>query len=169
MSSHEREETLEEFLARMSDSLVTEEKDPTEKEMETSYKDRLVLSYFQQYYTRRRLEDIPSEARRFNMTFPLWKRLRKTNYTRMAERNVEARDFLTNLARLTGELERADARGLCSRMCDNFLSERQLVMPGTEASREIDSRIHFWRYIDEVVDYSGTLQGNNETLSQSGD
>ncbi len=164
----EREESIEEFLARMSDSLVVAEVQPAaEADTEKDYKRRLIQSYLKQYFVRRALGTVEDEARKFNETFPEWRKKRAQSYRKMQPRVERMQGFVATLARITEELGHQDVEDCCLEMQEELRTEKKDVMPGTDESRRIDSALEFWGYIDSVVICSELLPGGNWEQSVS--
>lgn len=166
----EGEESFEEFMARMSDSLIIEEQSAQDEDALRIqfYKDRLSESYLSQHFLRRKLGEIPEEARRLNTTFPTWKMRREENYRKAYDVSEKKVPMLLELADVTSTLVHSDVARVCMTRKQEFEDKKQTCMPGTDSARAVDDAIFGWGYIADIVSASELMiTGDGSTSPQS--
>lgn len=167
--SNEKEESLNEFLARMSDSLETEEASPDvelthiekwilENEqldhVTATIKQNLVDSFLRQYYYGKdlSLEIQKVEVPRMRAQFSTWRAIRESQYMRMpAERHHK-------IGLVTKSLEYKDIAVFCFRVSKEYESKMQTMLIGTDEARTASSNYRGYQLIHEIATHAQIVE-----------
>lgn len=155
-----KNESIDDFLARMSDSLEVAEVIPELSEIEkwileneqlepvtATIKQNLVDSFLRQYYFGKGLSfDIENvEVPRMRAQFSTWRAIRETQYMKMPL------EMHHKIGLVTKNLEYKDVAVFCHRISKEYEAKVETMLIGTEEARTAASNYRAYHLIEAVA------------------